>query len=108
MATALTLDQLTSLIESEPNAGSKTRGITIERNANVTAILNGETPAFDVTDEHKSDGEPYTLASLVQAYRNIVKARKVSDKVTVRKFAAAGKVIVGDAATVAKLAESLS
>lgn len=95
MATVLTLDELTTLLASEPTT-AKTRAITLARMANVDTIVNANEPTvLDVTDEHKADGSEYTRASILQAYRAIVKKQECGDKVAIRELKRAGRVVIG-------------
>lgn len=94
VATSLTLDQLTALMENEPAAGSKTRSITVERIANIEQIVADASLIIDVSDDSKKDGTVYPLATTLSAYRKIVAERKLADVVNVTEYKAAGKVIL--------------
>lgn len=94
VATTMTLDQLTALMENEPAAGSKTRTITLERIANVDKIVADAATILDVSDEVKSDGTAYPLATILSAYRKIVKDRELGESVNVTEYKTAGKVVL--------------
>jgi hypothetical protein len=102
MATALTLDQLTAKLRSEPAKEGRENKLTTVRRGNVLALVNNEgnedyAPGFSVDEERTLDGkngQKMTVASIVAAYKRIVKDNNLGDKVTVRHLLGEDSIVV--------------
>lgn len=100
----VTLDEFAAVIANEP-VSARTRNITVERMANVDAVLADSDMIGDVGDEHKPNGEAYKLATIAAAYNRIIADRKCNDRVAVRIAKVAGTVYIGHPDTLAAAAK---